>query len=96
MGLGAVAAGALTISDDDFTVAAFTLASLVSEAQLAKGCAYPPLEEIRDVSLKIAVAVATNIIQSGRAAPEVAQELNSYSAILEQVQWMVYEPMYDY
>ena len=66
VGLGALAAGAKSITDDDFTAAAQTLASLVEPEQLAKGCAYPPVKEIRRVSLEIAAAVAQSIVRSGR------------------------------
>lgn len=96
VGLGVIASGALTITDDDFAIAASTLAAQVSEEQLAQGCAYPSLSSMRALSLEIAIAIATNVIQSGRASPEVAAELSTYAAIKEQVQWMVYEPTYEY
>ena len=57
----------MTITDDDLYVAAVTLASDVSDAQLAMGCAYPPLSMIRAVSLKIAVAVAGHINSCGKS-----------------------------
>ena len=48
-------------------VAARTLAAQVSQEQLDVGCLYPPLEEIRMVSLNIAAAVAENIYKRGDA-----------------------------
>jgi malate dehydrogenase (oxaloacetate-decarboxylating)(NADP+) len=66
VGLGAIAANAMTITDDDLYVAAATLASLVTKDRLDMGCAYPPLSEIRTVSAKIATAVALNIYKDGR------------------------------
>ena len=58
IGLGAVACGATKISDDMFLAAARTLADRVSSADLAAGAIYPPLADIRALSLAIAVAVA--------------------------------------
>ena len=69
VGLGALVAGAKTITDEDLYVAAVQLAKLVSPDRLEKGCAYPPLSEIREVSLKIAAAVAQNICEGGRGKP---------------------------
>lgn len=70
VGLGALVAGAKTITDEDLYVAAVQLAKLVSPERLKKGCAYPPLSDIREVSLQIAAAVAKNICTSGRGKPE--------------------------
>lgn len=58
IGLGAVACGATRIDDDMFLAAAQALANEVSEADLAAGSIYPPLADIRALSLTIAVAVA--------------------------------------
>lgn len=67
LGLAAVAVKAQRLTDDDMLVAARTLASQVSQEQLDVGCLYPPLEEIRAVSLNIAAAVAENIYKRGDA-----------------------------
>ena len=58
VGLGAVVCGARRVTDEMFFEAAKTLAHLVSEEDLAKGCIYPPLAKIREVSAHIAAAVA--------------------------------------
>jgi malate dehydrogenase (oxaloacetate-decarboxylating)(NADP+) len=58
IGLGAVACRARTLPDELFLAAAHTLADLVREKDLAQGSLYPPLQEIRNISLAIAVAVA--------------------------------------
>jgi malate dehydrogenase (oxaloacetate-decarboxylating)(NADP+) len=58
VGLGAVACRARTISDAMFLAAARTLAGLVGKDDLARGSLYPPLRDIRRISLAIATSVA--------------------------------------
>jgi len=58
IGLGAVACRARTLPDELFLAAARTLAGLVSDAELDLACLYPPLTQIRKISLAIAVSVA--------------------------------------
>lgn len=58
IGLGAIACEAERISDEMFLAAAEALAGEVNEADLAAGSIYPPLANIRALSLTIAVAVA--------------------------------------
>jgi malate dehydrogenase (oxaloacetate-decarboxylating)(NADP+) len=58
IGLGAIACRARRIPDELFLSAARTLAGLVSPADLASGSLYPPLRNIRRISLSVAVNVA--------------------------------------
>lgn len=58
LGLGALGCGARRITDDLLIAAARELAENVSQVQIDHGCLYPPLKEIRDVSLNIALAVS--------------------------------------
>lgn len=58
IGLGAVFSRARRIPDDFFLAAAHTLAGMVTAADLANGTLYPPLRDIRRISLAIAVSVA--------------------------------------
>ncbi|RLN73491.1 hypothetical protein BBJ28_00010380 [Nothophytophthora sp. Chile5] len=58
IGLGVVGVGLTHVDDEIMLIAARTLASLTTPADLETGCVYPPLSTIRDVSLKIGVAVA--------------------------------------
>ena len=89
-----MAADALELTDEDLIVAAATLASLVGEDMLAQGCAYPPLSDIRRVSLHIAVAVCENIVQRGRASPETAAQLTNREIIRARCESLVYVPSY--
>jgi len=58
VGLGVVACRARTIPDEFFLAAARTLAGLVTRRDLDRGSVYPPLSDIRRISLAIAVSVA--------------------------------------
>jgi len=67
VGLGAVVCRARRITDRMFLAAAGALARLVGEDDLKRGSLYPPLEEIRSISLAIAIAVAQEAWASGLA-----------------------------
>jgi malate dehydrogenase (oxaloacetate-decarboxylating)(NADP+) len=58
IGLGAIACRARRIPDEFFLAAARTLAALVKARDLDEGSLYPPLKDIRRISLAIAVSVA--------------------------------------
>ncbi|KAH7646813.1 NADP-dependent malic enzyme [Dermatophagoides farinae] len=55
------------VVDEIFLVAAEALAELVSEKTLANGSVYPPLEEINQVSLRIATRITEWLFQHGHA-----------------------------
>jgi len=66
--LGVIAAGIHHISDSVFLSAAEGLADMVTEDDLAVGRLYPPLDNIREISVKIAKKVAEEAYQSGTAS----------------------------
>ena len=68
VGLGAVVSGAREVTDAMFAIAADTLASSISESDLAAGRLYPPLSQLREISRDIALAVGREAINSGLAA----------------------------
>jgi malate dehydrogenase (oxaloacetate-decarboxylating)(NADP+) len=73
VGLGALASEAREVTDAMFLAAAQTLAGMVSPDDLALGRVYPPLTHIREVSQRIATAVAGVAHDSGLAgAPRPA------------------------
>ena len=67
IGLGAVACEASRITDGMFLTTARTLAAQVTEQDLASGRVFPALAGIREVSVKIAVAVADEAFREGLA-----------------------------
>jgi malic enzyme len=91
LGLGAVACDATQITDDDLYIAAKALAETVTPERLAVGCAYPPLSEIRDVSLHIASKVAENIMKDGRALGQASPG----ESIKDMCAKIMYDPTYE-
>lgn len=88
VGLGALIARATRIDDRLFTVAADTLANCVSEEFLARGLLYPSLRQLRDISRRIAVAVAAEAVKLGDAPAADPQELE------RRTRELVWEPTY--
>jgi malic enzyme len=65
VGLGAIAAEATTITDDMFLAAADVLAEAVTARRFAEGALYPPVDHLRGISRRIAVAVAEEARRAG-------------------------------
>ncbi len=68
VGLGALAVGATRVSNSMFLAAANSLAAQTSDEDLQRGCVYPRLTRIREVSLNIAVRVAEEAFRLGFAS----------------------------
>lgn len=90
VGLGAIAAGALHITDEMFLCAAKNLAQNVSQADLDEGRVYPPLRKIREVSLGIAAAVAGLACERNLSTAEMSGDLGRY------IEQLMYDPTYHY
>jgi malate dehydrogenase (oxaloacetate-decarboxylating)(NADP+) len=89
VGLGLIACGAKRANDEMFFAAARALAHEVTESDLALGRIYPPLKDIRRVSLAIASAVAEVAYEAGYATVPRPQDLRGV------IQAMMYEPRYE-
>lgn len=88
VGLAVVTAGIRTVTDDMFRKASRSLADQVTREDMGKGSLYPPLQNIREVSLKIAAYVAEYAWDSGAATrPRPAN-------ILEACMAEMYDPQY--
>ncbi len=88
IGLGAITSGARFITDEMFLAAAKTLANAVDNSDLSAGTLYPPLNEVRDVSLAIALAVAKIAYERGLAKNEQPDDLESH------IRDSMYDPTY--
>jgi malate dehydrogenase (oxaloacetate-decarboxylating)(NADP+) len=86
IGLGALACRARTIPDELFLASARALARLVRQRDLDEGAIYPPLKEIRKISLAIAVSVATEAYALKLARKKRPRNLRA------SIQKMMYRP----
>ena len=88
VGLGAIACRASVITDDIFLTAAKTLANMITPAHLQTATLYPPMKNIRQVSLDIAVKVAEKFYEQGVAQEPRPDDLRSFMAA------KMYDPYY--
>jgi malate dehydrogenase (oxaloacetate-decarboxylating)(NADP+) len=88
IGLGVLVSKARLVTDEMFLAAAKALAGEVCEADLDCDRIYPSLTRIRQVSAKVAAAVASVAYEQDLAAEPQPKDL--YNAILSQM----YEPRY--
>ena len=88
IGLGALACRATSISDEMFLASAKTLADMVSKEDLVTATLFPPLTDIREVSLRIAVALAEKAYEQNLAQLPKPGNLHEYIA------GQMYDPSY--
>ncbi|MGH7493036.1 MAG: NAD-dependent malic enzyme [bacterium] len=88
IGLGAITSGARIIPDGFFLTAARTLAGLVEEKHIQRGSLYPPLTDLRKVSLAIAVSVAEEAYTAGLARNKRPKDLSI------SISDYMYDPLY--
>lgn len=65
--MGVIATLMHHIPDDVFLIAARELAACVQDEDLERGSLYPPLDSIREVSLRIAVGITKYAYCKGRS-----------------------------
>ncbi len=88
VGFGALATGARQVTERMFLRAAYTLAAMVTPEDLALGRVYPALTKIRDVSLRIAAAVAEEAYGAGLATTPKPSDL------MESLRERMFVPVY--
>jgi malate dehydrogenase (oxaloacetate-decarboxylating)(NADP+) len=76
------------VTDETFLAAAKSLADQVTAADLAQGSLYPPLAQVRDVSLQLAVAVADVAFRQGHAG------IGRPESPRDHVRSQIYDPSY--
>ena len=88
VGLGAIASASRLVTDEMFMTAAHALADCVKSDDLGQGSLYPALPRIREVSAKIATAVANVAYQSGFADGPPPNDLSGF------IEKQMYDPHY--
>jgi len=88
VGLGVVSVRSARVTDEMFMAAARTLAQNVSQADLDQGSLYPPLDGVREVSARIAAAVAEVAYRDDLA------EVDRPADVLQFVRDQMYDPRY--
>ena len=88
VGLGTIAVRSRRVTDEMFLAAATALAGEVTQQDLDQGSLFPPLSQVRDVSLQLAVAVAEVAFSQGHAGIERPADL------LAHVHSCMYDPTY--
>jgi malate dehydrogenase (oxaloacetate-decarboxylating)(NADP+) len=88
VGLGAIACGSRLVTDEMFMTAAHTLADCVKSDDLGQGSLYPALPRIREVSARIATAVANVAYQNGLADGPPPNDLSGF------IEGQMYDPHY--
>ncbi len=88
IGLGAIASGATSITNEMFMTSAHTLAQLVTESDLEQGSLYPALPRIREVSAAIGTAIADIAYRRGIAGKPKPLDVS------QDVQSQMFDPRY--
>jgi malate dehydrogenase (oxaloacetate-decarboxylating)(NADP+) len=88
IGLGVIASDAKLITDEMFYAAAVALENMVTDVDLNQGRIYPPLTNMREVSVAIAVAVAEVAYKSKLARKRRPADLTAH------VRSLMYDPTY--
>ncbi len=97
VGLGVVASGALEVLPTFFSAAAHAVAEYVTEEDLKAGILCPPLDKLREVSLKVARFVGAEAIRGGVASECVYsryKHANDLKRLNKLIQGMCWNPGY--
>jgi len=90
LGAGAIIAGATRISDNMIMEACYTLVDYTAQNWLSKGRIYPPVTDMRKVSLNIATRVIQQAIADKVATGDILKETD----IEERVRKEFWNPLY--
>ncbi len=78
IGLGVIATQARHVTDEMFSAAARALADMATEECLEAGCIFPPFASIREISARIATAVAEIAYEQKLARKKRPKDLAAY------------------
>lgn len=89
IGLGLIASRARHVTEAVFLTAAETLAETVTHADLDVGRVFPPLDRIREISARVATAVARTVVDGDLSRLDPDEDLE------ERVRALMWYPDYD-
>ncbi len=89
MGLAVYATEVKRVTDEMFICAAESLAGQVTQEMLNSGLIYPPISEIRKVSINVAIKIAELIFHKGLAGIETPENIDEF------IRSKVYYPAYN-
>jgi malate dehydrogenase (oxaloacetate-decarboxylating)(NADP+) len=88
MGLAVFATEATRVTDEMFLIAAEAVSEHVTEENFARGLIYPPVKDIREVSVSVAVTIAEAIFRSGLAGVKRPKDVRRF------IEKKMYRPAY--
>jgi len=97
VGLGVLGSGAREVLPQFFTAAAHAVSSCVSKKEMAEGCLVPSVSTLKDVSGKVALAVAMAAVENGVSRPCVFstfQHEGDEARMAELLRKMRWDPEY--
>ena len=89
LGLAIYATEAKRVTDEMLLIASEAVAEQITEEDFLKGLIYPPIKNIRDVSVNVAVKVAEEIFRSGLARVKKPKNIRKF------IKSKMYEPVYN-
>ena len=93
LGLGVLVSGAREVLPEFFTVAARAIAEMMTPEELDKGRLVPPINDIRKVAEKVAIAVAMCAVEKGVSRPCVYSDFQHNNdearmrTIIDRIRW---------
>ena len=88
IGLAVFATEAKRVTDDMFITAAESVGEQITKEDFENGLIYPPIKNIREVSINVAVKVAKEIFRNGLAGVEEPKNIRKF------IKSKMYEPVY--
>ncbi len=88
LGLAIYATEAKRVTDEMLLTASEAVAEQISEEDFSRGLIYPPINNIRDVSINVAVKVVEEIFRSGLACVKRPKDIRKF------IKSKMYEPVY--
>jgi malate dehydrogenase (oxaloacetate-decarboxylating)(NADP+) len=88
IGLAVFATEAKRVTDEMFIVAAEAVADQITKQDFENGLIYPPIKNIHEVSINVAVKVAEKIFEGGLARVKKPKNIRKF------IKSKMYEPVY--